>query len=162
MKKLFAFVMSLCLLFALTACGGISETQTPTIEKMTLSSKTETVELDVGITGYDITEDYEGKPVLVVLMNWTNTSEETTMFSTTYSVKAYQNGVGLDTTVVLWENDYLETANARLTEIRPGASIEVAAVFLLANTESEVEIEIDDWISFDNKPLISTVADITT
>lgn len=179
MKKIFAFILALCMVFSLVACGG-DETTTVT-ETMTTPPTTEYVEvvettlppettnefvpspeapvLDFDITGFDLIEDYEGNPALIVFFIWTNGGEETAMFDVEYSVSAFQDGISLDHATLDWEHEYEEVNSNLMTEIRPGATIEVAHVFKLRSETPIVEIEVDEWISFDNDPLMLLTID---
>ena len=179
MKKIFAFILALCMVFSLVACGGdetitVTETMTapPTTEyvevvETTLPSETtnefvpspEAPILDFDITGFDITEDYEGNRCLTVFLIWTNSSEETLMFDTAYSVSAFQDGIGLDVTGLGYENPYDELDENLWREIRPGATIEVAKSFLLRSDSTVIEVEVAPWISFDGKPLMLLTID---
>lgn len=177
MKKILAFILALCMVFSLVACGG---NDTPTVtETMTAPSTTEAyVEdtlpsettndfvpspeapvLDFDITGFDIVEDYKGNPALVVYLIWTNTTDETAMFATTYGVSAFQDGVGLDSAILILDDDTVKQYDDTMTEIRPGATIEVMTSFSLRSDNPIVEVEVAPWISFDGKPLMLLTID---
>lgn len=176
MKKIFAFILALCMVFSLVACGG-NETTTVT-ETMTAPPTTEVVEttlppettnefvpspeapiLDFDITGFDIVEDYEGNPALVVYLIWTNTTEETAIFATTYGVSAFQDGIGLDPAILILDDDMVKQYDDTMTEIRPGATIEVMTSFALRSNNPIVEVEVAPWISLDGEPLMLLTID---
>ena len=159
MKKIIVFLMSLLLVLSLCACqpsqtNSSSKTGVETlVTDATTPSEDGTTATDSSIVydGFVITEDYEGKPALIVFMTWTNVTEDTTMFATEYSIDAFQAGIGLDSLCVIMNDEYTDALNATITEIRPGATIEVAQSFLLKDTTSKIEIEVDEWISFDDE-----------
>ena len=179
MKKIFAFILALCMVFSLVACGGdetitVTETMTapPTTEYVEVVETTLPLEttnefipspeapiLDFDITGFDIVADYEGNPALVIYLIWTNTTEETTMFATTYGVSAFQDGIGLDPAILILDDDIAKQYDHAMTEIRPGATIEVMTSFALRSDNPIVEVEVAPWISFDGKPLMLLTID---
>lgn len=179
MKKIFVMFLTLCMVFSLVACGDggetitVTETMTmPTTEYVevvedTLPSETthepvpspEAPILDFDITGFDIVEDYEGNPALVVYLIWTNTTEETAMFATTYGVSAFQDGISLDPAILILNDDMVDRYDDVMTEIRPGATIEVMTSFALRSDNPLVEVEVAPWISLDGKPLMLLTID---
>lgn len=179
MKKIFAFILALCMVFSLVACGG-NETTTVT-EIMTAPPTTEYVEivettlppettnefvpspeaptLDFDITGFDIIEDYEGNPCLIVYFIWTNTTDETTNFWATYNVQAFQDGISL-TPIIFWDDtDNGELMNNYGVDIRPNATIELAETFILRSDSPIVEVEVTPTFSFSEKPLMLLTID---
>ena len=168
------------MVFSLVACSGdetitVTETMTapPTTEyveivETTLSPETinefvpspEAPVLDFDITGFDIVEDYEGNPALVVYLIWTNTTDETTMFATTYGVSAFQDGIGLNPAVMMFEDEAMgELSYNSMTEIRPGATIELMECFSLRSDTPIVEVEVAPFISFSGEPLMLLTID---
>lgn len=185
MKKIFVMFLTLCMVFSLVACGGGGETITvtetmimPTTEYIEVTEDTlppettteatlphepvpspEAPILDFDITGFDIVEDYEGNPALVVYLIWTNTTEETAMFATTYGVSAFQDGIGLDPAILILNDDMVDRYDDVMTEIRPGATIEVMTSFALRSDNPLVEVEVAPWISLDGNPLMLLTID---
>ena len=176
MKKIFAFILALCMVFSLVACGGdetitVTETMTapPTTEYVETTLPPETTTefvpspeapvLDFDVTGFDLIEDYEGNPALIVFFVWTNGSDETISFDSEYMVSAFQDGISLDHTSVAYESPYEEVNDAIYTQVRPGATLEVAEVFKLRSDSTIVEIEVDEWISFDDDILMLLTID---
>lgn len=90
--------------------------------------------------------DRSDKDCIVIYYEFTNNSKEKQIFSHVVDDMAFQNGVELERSI--WkiddeeDNDYLE--------IKPGATIIVYSTFVLRN-DSPVEIELEEWISFDDK-----------
>lgn len=109
----------------------------------------------VTIKGAALGEDYQGAPMLVVIYDWTNNSDDTTMALTAVSCSAFQGGVGLETAISLDADVY--DANLGLTEVRPGTTLEVQSAFVLRDTETPVEVEITEWITFDDDPPMASM-----
>ena len=110
----------------------------------------------VVIKNATVTTDYEGNPAIVVNYNWTNGSAETVMALTAVSAKAFQDGIQLDSAMMLSDN---YTPNAT-TELKPGASLDVQAAFVLRNTTSPVEFELSEAFAFDNDQIVSKTFDL--
>lgn len=95
------------------------------------------------------TQDYEGKPALVVDLTFTNNGKDAESFIFAITVKAFQNGIEL-------EDGYLmdsDPAN-ELKDIKPGKSIAVQEIFVLDDA-TEVTIETTEAIS-SNKTALAT------
>lgn len=100
----------------------------------------------VEIKGAVRAEDYQGQPAIVVTYRWTNNSDETTSAMVALDGDAFQDGVGLETAIMM--NSDVHDGNAYMTEIRPGASLDVSLAYVLKNTTSVVEFELSELISF--------------
>lgn len=171
MKKIIPFALSLALLVSLFGCGGSSEQQksketaTPSQNVETPSEKPseqipEETEMpavngagDLGdyhveIKGAALGEDYEGNPIIVITYSWTNNSDETKSPMWTISEKAFQDGVELDTAIVM--NSDVYDSGASMKEVRPGTTIEAQCAFVMTS-ESIVEFEMTELISFSNE-----------
>ena len=176
MKKIFAFILALCMVFSLVACATGNDTPTVT-ETLTVTEPTVIEEvvmttedaefvpspeapiLDFDVTGFDIVEDYDGNPALVVYLIWTNTTDETRMFAATYGVDAFQDGIGLDPAILVLDDETVITYTDTMTEIRPGATIEVMVAFALRSDSPIIEVEVDEFLDLDGKPLMLLTID---
>ncbi len=104
----------------------------------------------VEIKGASIVKDDDGSPAIVVTYAWTNNSEDTTMASDTVYPKAFQDGVQLDST---WVNSEEYDIWADAKEVRPGATIDLQAMFELTSETSTVEFEISEF--FDSGDIVT-------
>lgn len=95
------------------------------------------------IMGYDIATGYDDQKCLVVKYKWTNTTEQTVANWSEISIKAYQNGVQLDTNFAKYESKYEELDDNRDREIRPGVTLEMVRFFTLKDPNSYNNIEIE-------------------
>lgn len=102
----------------------------------------------VTIDSARVTEDYAGKPAVIVTFTFTNNSDDKANFTFATNVEAYQNGVELDTAIVL------DSDNNGLNDIKPGASIQTERAFLL-NDMSDIEVEVSELLSFNDDLLAS-------
>ena len=165
MKKFLSVLLSIILVlsFAFFAVGSSSSEDEDVTQKAgkadgEVADNAEGDELgDYGVIIKDarITEDWEGKPVIVVMYNFTNNSEENAAFAWTFSDNAFQNGIGLEKAYMLADGDTYDSAN-QSKEIQPGASLDVEIAYVLNDSETDVEVEVEELISFDSKTISKT------
>lgn len=135
----------------LTACGGgASEPQADaetTPEEQAQEAEPEEApqsKYAVTIDGSTVTTDYEGNPAVIVDFTFTNNSDEATSFAVACSQKAFQNGVQLETAIVMDD-----LGNGYMAEIKPGATTQARLAFSLAD-ESDVTVEVGELFSLDD------------
>ena len=105
----------------------------------------------VTIDSCRLAEDYEGKPVVIVKYIFKNVADDNaTAFFLAISDHVYQNGIGLNEAYFLADNvDYNGYNYSK--EIKKGASIEVEIAYELNDTTTDIEVEVEEVFSFDNK-----------
>lgn len=113
--------------------------------------------MDVEFIECKIEDNAWGEKCFVVYFDFTNNSEENKTFMYSFSVKAFQNGVEMESSLG-HVND--ETKNHG-KEIQPGATIRVADAFYIEDEKSAIEIEVEPWISFSDKKLFEMKIDLT-
>ena len=177
MKKIFALALALCMALALCACSGDTEpsqapaTNPPSSETPVESEPPAESEAPAESTAPDaqnaadlgdyyveiksatLAEDYEGNPALIVTYSWTNNSEDTTSPMVSVSCSAFQDGVGLESAIIMDSDVY--DSDAFMTDVRPGTTIDVQAAFVLGNTDSAVEVEVGAWLTLDSDPVVA-------
>ena len=94
-----------------------------------------------------VTQDSDGNPAVVITYSWTNNSTETTSPASSLSTAVFQNGVGMESAFIWDESVY--DSSAYTTDVRPGTTIDVQEAFALQDTASPIEVEISEWLSFD-------------
>lgn len=107
----------------------------------------------VEIKSAKLAEDYEGKPCIVVTYAWTNNSDKTISAFTAVHCKAFQNGIGLENAIIVDSEVY--DANSFMTDVRPGTTIDVQSAFVLGDSESVVEVEIGEFLTFESNPPVA-------
>lgn len=101
-------------------------------------------------------KDYEGKDIIIVKYIFTNVSDDdATSFSFAVKDAAYQNGIGLNKAYVIDDSANYDSST-QLKEIKKGASLEVEIAYELDDTTSDVEVEVSELISFDDKIIKKT------
>ena len=86
--------------------------------------------------------DYEGKPAVVVTYSWTNNSDSTTSAYAAIQVKASQNGIKLDSAVVIDPGKF--DSSSYMQQLRPGRAINVQSAFHLKSKTDPIAVEISE------------------
>lgn len=145
MKRVFYILLSFFILI-LSSCG------TPEEEKP--------LEFTAKIIGVETILDYDGTPLLAVTINWTNNSNYTANYLGKLKCQAFQDGIELEKQYYINEEFYpimSQNYKTRDNDIKPGVSLEVTDFFKIRNTNSVIEIEIDEIVSFNSKLLDSCI-----
>ena len=178
MKKLnIVFVILLVAVFFLFAAGS-SETQTENQGSATVGTAGQAAipnetqapieeepdgtlgDYSVVIDSCRLAESYDDKPVVIVKYIFTNVkSDEAACFSWTIEDTVYQNGVGLNECYFLEDSANYSMDN-QTKEIKKGASIEIEVAYELNDDTTDIEVEVKELISFNNK-VITKIFSIT-
>ena len=175
--KLLACVV-LVVLFALFAFGSgddttvdqgngtVATSSSATVSQETdaVSSKTEVSstpsdqlgDYKVVIDSCRLAKDYEKKPVAIVKYIFTNVShDEAISFGVALNADAYQNGIGLNTAIIL--DDSVKYESDRLLKaIKKGATLEVEIAYVLDDSTTDLVIEVKELFSFDDTMITKT------
>lgn len=153
MKKSISAILSiaLVLLFAFFAIASGSsdgeETTQPAGEVQAAETGSNVGDYSVEIKESRITKTYDGKPVIVVTYGFTNNSENPTSFCTAFEANAYQGGIGLNESFGVDMDDPYTTDN-QFKEIKTGATLDVDVAYELNDTETDVEIEVEEFLGW--------------
>lgn len=171
-KQVLALVLGIAVVLSLAACGTSSDGGTgkepDSTSKITEQVPSEQVsepsgdgdsgdgaqsvgsgdlgDYHVEIKGAALTKDYEGNPAIVITYAWTNNSDDTTSAMVSIGEKAFQDGVQLESAMIIGNDSY--DAEASMKDVRPGTTIDVQCAFVLTSETSTVEFELTEWISF--------------
>lgn len=165
MKKLISWVLVSLLTVAIAlfavGCGGDGNVSgNDTSSKVDTVSKPEQKDNVLGDFAVDIksarmAEDYEGKPVIIITYGFTNNGDEEAAMYTSLTDKVYQDGVECEQAFVLDDSANYNSDN-QTKSIKKGVSLDVDIAYKLNNTESPVEVEVTEWISFSDKKITKT------
>ena len=160
MKKISTLLAILLIaVFALFALGsGEDETVDQGTDSAEKTSQSDTAlgDYSVEIRSCRHAKDYEGKDVVIIKYLYTNNSSDTpTSFWIAFDDAVYQNGVGLNEAYVLDDSANYSSDNQD-KEIKKGASIEVEVAYELNDTTSDIEVEVKELFSFDEKTIKKT------
>lgn len=150
-KKVFAFLLSLIMVFAFAACGSSesAEEAGPT-DSGTLG------DYDVTIKDCQVVTDFEGNSAIAITYDFTNNSDDATSFMVAMDYSVFQDGVELEYTSVYTDADSLDAMDdATWTDIQPGTTLEVTTTHKLNDTTNPVEVEVMElWSTDDSEKLV--------
>lgn len=145
--------------FAMFALGsGESDTvkQDDAAVQQTQADNESIGDYTVVIDSCRLAKDYDKKSVVIVKYIFTNVAdEEPTAFFTAFDDAVYQDGVGLNNAYILADNAKYSADN-QTKEIKKGASIEVEVAYELNDTKTDIEVEVSELFSFNDKKITRT------
>lgn len=153
MKKVLSVLLTIVLVatFALFALGSSdSETTTDGDQGSGAADNTVLGSYTVEIISCRLAKDYEDKPVAIIKYKFTNNDDEPASFMIAFEDNAYQNGVGLNETVFV-DDSANYSSDDQMKEIKKGASLELEIAYDLNDTTTDIEVEIKESFSFDDK-----------
>ena len=137
-RKLFCLLLASVMLLSLAACGkGEKEPEDPNL--LTVG------DFELLYKGASIMRDCEGNDALVLTLDFTNNSEETTDYFWSIYETAIQNDTELEMAVVYLNEETLEYVDdSQYQNVDPGATVEVQTAFELDDTTGEVEVTFEE------------------
>ena len=158
MKKTISLLLTFLLLVSFVAFAlGSSESSDE--NQGTGSASTDKGNLgdyDVQINSCRVSMDYEGNPIVIVKYTFKNVAnDDAASFTLSVSDKVYQNGIELETCYSV-DNSAEYSSENQSTNIKKGASIEVEVAYSLKDVSSDVDVEVEQLFSFDDKSVRKT------
>ncbi len=154
-----SMVLVICLfaVFA-TGCGG-SETANGGAEvaegNETPEGKGTLGDYEVEIKSYRLAKDYEDKDVVIVTYGFTNNADDSASFSVAVNETVFQGGVELETTFFLDDSAEFESDNY-MKNIKKGATLDVEMAYVLNDTTSDIEVEVEEFMSITDEKVEKT------
>lgn len=96
--------------------------------------------------------DWDGRESVKIVYDFTNNSKNPISFDTALEDKVFQDGIALETTFISGSDDQVWDV-----EIKPGITKEVTKVYVLRNSTSDLEIEVNEWLSFSDATYTATM-----
>lgn len=109
---------------------------------------------NVTVKSAKIVKNWEGKDTVKITYEFTNNASDSASFDIALSDNLYQNGIGLESTL-LSDNDDVDLGFD--VKIKPGTTKEVSKVYILRDTKTPIDVEIEELISFSDEKLTYTV-----
>ena len=118
---------------------------------------------DVSIDDVRVTDDGEGKGLVVIAVTFTNDADAPVSFGTAVETSLYQNGVALKEGYLPYSHPLRDTdleSNA-YTDVKKGASLPVQVTFELIDDAAPVEVSLADRMSFDRRVVMEKTIDVS-
>ena len=112
-------------------------------------------DFDLEIQSCRLAKDYEGKDVVIIKYVFTNNGDDAEAFYTAFDDNVYQNGVGLNGSYVV-DDAYNYSSDNQTKEIQKGATLEVEVAYELNDTTTDINVEVSELISFEDKKITKT------
>ena len=153
--KLLCMLLAALMLFSLAACGkGEEDPKDPNL--LTVG------DYELRYKGACIMEDYQGNDALVLTLDFTNNSDDTTDYFWAIYETAMHNGSELDMGIVYLDPETLESVDdSQYQNVDPGATVEIQTAFELDDTTGEVEVTFEEMSGSKNDSItidLSTVS----
>ncbi len=165
MKKFLTIILALCIVgtFFIFALGSGSTDEnnnanqgTGSAEKNNSENSNALGDYTVDIVSCRLAKDYEGKDVVIVKYHFANVNGNSAQaFYIAIDDNVYQNGVGLNEAYVL-NDDANYSSDNQMKEIKKGASIDVEVAYVLNDATTDIEVEVKELFSFDDKVITKT------
>lgn len=99
--------------------------------------------------------DYKDTPIVIIKYTFTNNSDDPASFYLTFDAEAFQNGIGLNRCYVVADSANYSEDNQRKA-IKKGATLSVEIAYELNDTTTDIEVEVEELISFSDKKVCKT------
>lgn len=104
------------------------------------------------IKSADFGTNYSGDKLVYITYEWTNNDDAEHPFFTTYTAKTYQDGIELHDG---YYSGYNGDLYADQNNVKPGKTQTFTKAYKLSDNKHDVNVEITEWISFDDKVIVS-------
>ena len=137
--------------------GNETDTNTPATNSSVEADKKEVSNNTIGdygcvVKSAKLTKNWEGKDTVLLTYEFTNNSSSPASFDVALTDHVYQDGIGLETTILSDDDtDYLDV------QIKPGVSKDVRKAYILRDTSTDLEVEIEEFISLSDDKIVTTV-----
>ena len=144
--KLFCLILAVLMVLSLTACGKGKTSADSNLLKIG--------DCTILYKGAYITKDDDGNDAIVLTLDYTNNSKSDASYLFGINDSAVQNGIQLEMATIFTDYDAYETLlDDQLTQVAPGATLEVCTAFVLDNTTDPVEVTFAQMIGTKSKKI---------
>lgn len=131
-KRMIYVILAVLMLFGLTSCG---KDQAKDPNELKIGS------YELLYKGAKLMKDYDGNDAIVLTLDYTNNSKETTSYLWSVVETATQNGAELEMATIFTSEDSFDTVTeSQFSDVEPGATMEIQIAYVLTDTTSEVEL----------------------
>ena len=136
-----------------TTAGAVPETTNSVTAQEKEKTEGEIGDYICTVKSAEKCKDYAGRKAIKITYNFTNNSSDAQSFDVALKDEAYQDGVGLETTLLEGSADEVGLD----VKVKPGTTKEVSKIYLLRDDSTQIDIEISELISFGDDKLTYTV-----
>lgn len=138
-------------------------TETPTATPEPTADPAAPIDLQVDdgsfqYLSYEILQDYDGNPLIMLHFNFTNNSDQSASAQTLFYPQVFQNGIECDFGFFMGDNAAYDNLSK---EIQPGTTLEVGFPYTLQDTTNSVTVEVQAMSDMFTSDPVSQVIDIT-
>ena len=163
MKKVFSLMLAVLLVvifgaFALASGEDDSADQgSGSVDKgSSVDKTTEIGDYSVVIDSCRLATDYEGDKIVIVKYVFTNNKdEEGAAFNLAFMDEVYQDGVGLNKSYFVADSAKYDD-ESQSKKIKKGSSIDVEVAYELNDETTDIEVEVSEFISFNDTKITKT------
>jgi len=118
--------------------------------------------LDITVNSVTLTDDGEGKSLVVLDITFTNNSKEALSFGGAINTELFQNNIGLKSGYLPYNHPMADNDlnSNSYVDIKQGASINLIEVFELLDDTNPVELTCADYRSYDQAVILSKTIEI--
>lgn len=158
-KTVIIIVAAVCAIILIRACMSgivIADLNEPDKTPLPLTTTEPTAEPDIYVldtsaikvqyVSHELVTNYDNETLLLVKFEYTNKAKDPKSFGWATTIKAYQDGVEIESSPVSWlKNETPVEYQNRWLEVQQGTTITAAETFKLRNMESPVDITVMEW-----------------
>lgn len=148
-KHIIAVLLSASLLSGMPIISYASDIQPEVDGETTI----ETSDKKLEFKSYDIGTDYDGNPMIILHFDYSNFSSEAAMIATNFFITIYQNGIQREMAFPGYPFQFQDEYDNSLKNLKDGASLSICQMFTLEDTNSPIEIDIQDFSDWSHHTL---------
>lgn len=154
MKKICSILFLIVMALSVCACGESGDTENQGVGQAgsEISTHSNLGNYNVIIESCRLANNYSGEPIVIVKYKFTNNDSEPASFMWSVDDNVYQNGIELNHSYFVEDSANFSSDN-QTKEIKKGVSIYVEAAYELDNTMDDIEVEISQLFSLNNKKI---------
>lgn len=165
---LVSFILNILISVIMTAAGGAAflladdaltddSSYSESVDSVDAQEGTISTDNTIGdygcvVKGAELGKDWDGADAIIVTFEFTNNSSDAISFDIALDARAYQDGIGLESTILASDETSLVDV-----DIKPGVTKEVKKAYVLNDTSTEVEIEVSELFSFTDEKIVTTI-----
>lgn len=160
MKRIVSGLLCLLILVTFGVCAMASSSSDSNDDQGTGTADSSTADSNLGeyqveILSCRLAKTYDDKDAVIVKYKFTNNSDEAANFMFAFDETVYQDGIGLNECYFMDDSADYDSGN-QTKDIKTGASIEVEVAYELNDSTTDIEVEVEELISFSDKKVTKT------